>query len=170
MSVPARPDEAKAFGIEIGSPVTMVGPYRELAGRRVAAKAMDNRIGCVVLIRLLEALQGRTPPVTIVGVVTVQEEVGLRGARMVAETLNATAVLGLDITSTGDTPDCDGLSDTTIKLGAGPSISFFDEIEEAYAASLIGIVGHPSLNERLVEVAERTSIPDPVERPERRGS
>lgn len=152
-------EDALAMGVSVGSPVTLDTEARALGPHRVSAKAMDNRIACVVLVGLFEALRGQDLNVTFTGVVTVQEEVGLRGAHMVAGRIPASAAISVDIMTTGDTPDCDGLTDSTVRLGGGPVISVFDQIEEAFAASLIGIVGHPRLNAMLFQIAEQTGIP-----------
>jgi endoglucanase len=147
------------LGVEIGSPVALVSDLRRLGEHRVTGKAMDNRSACAVLVAVLEALSDQPHEATIVGVVTVQEEVGLRGARMVAEQVEVDAAVSIDVMVTGDTPDCDGLTDSTVRLGAGPVLSVYDQIEEAYAASLIGIIPHRRLNERFRTVAREAGIP-----------
>jgi putative aminopeptidase len=152
-------EEAGQLGVRVGSPVTLVSEARFLGEHRVSAKAMDNRVACAVLLGVLEALHGVETAATLVGVVTVQEEVGLRGAHMVAGRVPVSAAISVDIMVTGDTPDCDGTTDSTVRLGQGPVITLFDQIEEAFAASLIGVIGHPRLNERLFEVAQAAGIP-----------
>lgn len=151
-------EETAALGVRIGSPVTLVSEARFLGANRVSAKAMDNRIACVVLIALMEALTDSRVGITLYSVVTVQEEVGLRGAYMIAGKVPASAAISLDIMAAGDTPDCDGLADSTVRLGGGPVISVYDQIEEEFSASLIGIVGHPRLNDRLFAVAASAGI------------
>jgi endoglucanase len=120
---------------------------------------MDNRSACAVLVAMLEALADQPHEATIVGVVTVQEEVGIRGAQMVAQQVEVDAALSLDVISAGDTPDCDGLTDSTVRLGAGPALAVYDQIEEAYAASMIGLIPHTRLNERFRAVARDAGIP-----------
>jgi endoglucanase len=151
--------EAGELGVEIGSPVAVVSDLRRLGEHRLTSKAMDNRSACAVLVAMLEALQGQPHEATIVAVVTVQEEVGLRGARMVAERVDVDAAVSIDVISAGDTPDCDGLTDSTVRLGAGPALAVYDQIEEAYAASMIGLISHTRLNERFRAVARDAGIP-----------
>ena len=152
-------EEAMELGASIGAPVTLLSEARPLGPHRLSAKAMDNRVACAVLIALMDALRDADTAATLLGVVTVQEEVGLRGAHMVAGRVPVSAAISVNIMVTGDTPDSDGLTDSTIRLGAGPVITLFDQIEEAFAASLIGVIGHPRLNERLFEVARMAEIP-----------
>lgn len=154
----ANPDEVAASGVKVGSPVAIVSEARALGPHRLSAKAMDNRVACAVLISLMERLRDVETSATLVGVVTVQEEVGLRGAHMVSAVVPYSAAISVDIMASGDTPDCDGMTDSTVKLGGGPVISIFDQIEEAFAASLIGIISHPKLNERLFSVAGAEGI------------
>jgi endoglucanase len=151
--------EARELGVRVGAPVTLVSEARPLGKHRLSAKAMDNRVACAVLIGVLEALRDTETAATLVGVATVQEEVGLRGAHMVAGRIPVSAAISVDIMVAGDTPDCDGVNDSTVRLGQGPVITLFDQIEEAFAASLIGVIGHPRLNGRLFEVAEASGIP-----------
>jgi endoglucanase len=150
---------AAGLGIEIGSPVALVSDLRRLGEHRLTGKTMDNRSACAVLVAMLEALADQPHEATIVGVVTVQEEVGIRGAQMVAQQVEVDAALSLDVISAGDTPDCDGLTDSTVRLGAGPALAVYDQIEEAYAASMIGLIPHTRLNERFRAVARDAGIP-----------
>src|SRR5690348_15509002 len=76
-------EDASRMGVKIGDPVGFAGELAELgAGTgRYTAHAIDDRAGCAILLALLDELRDQSPPVTIIAVFTVQEEVGLRGAR-----------------------------------------------------------------------------------------
>jgi endoglucanase len=67
---------------------------------RVKGKAFDNRVGCALLVELLQG----DYPVDVMGVFTVQEEVGLRGARVAAYSANPDAALVLECTAADDLP------------------------------------------------------------------
>jgi hypothetical protein len=159
-----EPGGSRPAGVRVGSPVTLVSEARFLGKHRVSAKAMDNRVACAVLLGVLEALHGVETAATLVGVVTVQEEVGLRGAHMVAGRIPVSAAISVDIMVTGDTPDCDGTTDSTVRLARGRS-SRCSIRSRRPSASLIGVIGHPRLNEpnpralkALAEVIGRSHI------------
>lgn len=117
-------DEVVAAGIQVGDPVAYNQPVRRLANPdRIAGKAVDNRISCAVVVLLAQALKEIELPVTVHFVVTVQEEVGLRGARMITHRLNPTAAIAVDTMPAGGTPDVSDTQDLTMRIGDGPVIT-----------------------------------------------
>ena len=72
---------AAAMGVEIGTPVTIDRDLRPLGPDLVTGKALDNRAGCTMMVAALALLKGKKVKATIQAVGTVQEEVGLKGAR-----------------------------------------------------------------------------------------
>lgn len=117
-------DEVVAAGIQVGDPVAYDQPLRRLANQdRIAGKAVDNRISCALVVLLVRALKGMELPVTVHFVVTVQEEVGLRGARMITHRLNPTAAIAVDTMPAGGTPDVSDTQDLTMRIGDGPVIT-----------------------------------------------
>ncbi len=109
-------DEVAALGIEIGTPVTIEQEFTRLAGDRVSGKALDNRVGVAVLIETIKRMK---TPMTVYGVFTVQEEVGLKGAKVSAFALNPDIAIATDVTIPGDHP---GVSrkDASPEMGKGP--------------------------------------------------
>jgi len=78
-------EEALAMGIRVGDRITFEGDFMEMTNPDlVCSKAVDDRIGCSILTALFEELRGTSFPGTLCGVITVQEEIGLRGAAMVS--------------------------------------------------------------------------------------
>jgi len=86
------------------------------------AKAWDNRIGCAMVAETLLQLKGQTHPNTVLGVATVQEEVGLRGATTSAFKTNPDVAFALDVGIAHDTPGTEGDE----KLGGGPLVVVYD--------------------------------------------
>lgn len=86
--------------VEAGSPAIFWRPLEE-RGSRLIAKSMDDRIGCVVAIGAMRRLNKQTPN-ELYFVFTVQEEVGLRGARAAAYGVDPDIGIALDVTSMGD--------------------------------------------------------------------
>ncbi len=91
-------------------------------GGTAKGKALDDRAGCAILA---EVLAGGPYPCDLVGVFTVQEEVGLRGAQVAAYSVEPDFALVLEGTVCDDSPKTVDVSPTT-RLGAGPAISIAD--------------------------------------------
>lgn len=126
MGVRSR-EEVYALGIQLGTPIVYAEGIDEFANSDlVAGPAVDNRLGCAVLFTLLEELARpevkRELAGTVWGVFTVQEEVGLRGAKIAAHKLNPDLAIALDTVPAGDTPEINTPVELPIYLGKGPVI------------------------------------------------
>ncbi|ULH17056.1 M20/M25/M40 family metallo-hydrolase (plasmid) [Deinococcus sp. KNUC1210] len=140
--------EVDGMGIAIGDPVGFVGDLAELGkgSGRYTAHALDDRAGCALLLTLLERLHQESPPVTLIAVFSVQEEVGLRGVEALARHLQGDVALAIDMTAADDTPEIAG---HTLRLGAGPTIKVMDFSTLAHPAirrGLLGAAGRADLN------------------------
>jgi endoglucanase len=144
-------DEAAAMGIEPGVTASLDRKMTELANDRVTGKAFDDRAGGAILITALQALAGLKLAATVYGVFTVQEEVGLKGARTSAFGLNPDVAIALDTCIPGDHPGIKK-SDSPIHLGKGPAITVMD-------AGGRGVITHPKVLEWLRETAKAANIP-----------
>ncbi|MGQ9490866.1 MAG: M42 family metallopeptidase [Anaerolineae bacterium] len=111
----------------------------------VRGKAFDDRAGCAALIALL----AERYPVDVYGVFTVQEEVGLRGARVAAYRVAPDAAIALEGTICDDLPQPPDEDSTPVtRLGDGPAITLMDR----------SMVSHPGLLRLLRETAEAEGI------------
>lgn len=97
------------------------GRFAELGGGRITAKAIDDRFGCAVMLKLLE---GEIPYDTWFAFF-VQEEVGLRGSRTAAYRINPEFAVILEATTAADLDGVTGGS-CVCRLGGGPVVSFMD--------------------------------------------
>lgn len=140
----ASQDEARE---RLGQAAGFVRPFATL-GSRIVAKALDDRIGCAILIEVLRQLESTPHEVSIV--FSVQEEVGLRGARTSAYGLKPDIGLAVDITEAADTPEAPKLA---MELGKGPCVKVMDS----------GMVAHPAVKQLLIDSAEAHSIPYQLE-------
>ncbi len=113
-------------------------------GKMIAGKALDNRAGCAALLELLQ----RDFPVPFTAVFTVQEEVGLRGARVAAYRVNPRVALVLETTTASDLLDIEK-KDFATTVGRGPAFTLRDG----------SVVSHPRVLERLIETAENLRRP-----------
>lgn len=146
-------DVKERFGVRPGDAVAPYSTFTPMADEKyLMAKAWDNRIGCAVMADVIEALHQEIHPNTVFGVGTVQEEVGLRGAKTSANVIDPHFAFAVDTCVAGDTP---GVSDdqASSRLGKGVAISIYD-------SSLIPL---PKLRDFAVGVAEENNIPYQLE-------
>lgn len=134
--------------IASGTPVTF---WREAAfqGDYATSKALDDRIGCVVLIEALKRLNKQTDN-TVYAVFTVQEEVGLRGAAAAAYGVDPHVAVAIDVTDTGDLPKNTKMQ---VKLGGGAAIKVHDP----------GLVVPRAVIDWMVNRAEADGLPHQLE-------
>jgi putative aminopeptidase FrvX len=141
-------EEVHGMGIHVGDPISYAAEMTELGtgtGRWVG-KAFDDRVACAMLLRLFEELKDQPPSGDVIGYFTVQEEVGLRGARMAVQRVKPDYALAIDTTACGDAPD--GLTDGTIRLGDGAAIKYMD----------FSLIAHKGVRRQLEALAERYGI------------
>lgn len=113
-------EEASKF-VKIGDVACYLGEYLELKDNNIVAKALDDRIGCYIMIEALKKLSN--PYNDLYFVFTVQEEVGLRGATVAAERINPDLGIALDVTVAHDYPNSGEGSNS---LGGGTAIKVSD--------------------------------------------
>lgn len=142
-------DEAQKLA-PVGTRVTFPTEAHEV-GRLIAGKAFDDRAGCAALVDLL---QGEPLPFDLYGVFTVQEEVGLRGARVAGYTVAPDAAFVLEGTIADDLPKEEDVSPTS-ELGKGPVITVMDR----------SYVADPRLLRHVVQTAKVENIPYQFKQP-----
>jgi len=138
-------DEVEKMGIKIGDMITPKIDFAILNNNDfLLGKAWDDRIGVAIVIEVLRLLKDEELNNTVYGVFTVQEELGLRGAKTSSNIVNPDISIALDVGIAKDTPGTDG----SVKMGKGPLILLYDG----------GLVGHTPLREFIVEVARKNDI------------
>ena len=140
-------DEARAK-LAIGDAGVFMDGFLQLTDDLVVARALDNRIGTWIAAEALRLVAARAKEleVRVVAVSTVQEEVGLKGAHMVARALAPTTALVTDVGHATDSPGIAHAQHGSFKLAGGPKLA-------------IGAAMQPEVVARLAEVAGRLSIP-----------
>jgi endoglucanase len=123
-------------------------PQFRRVGPSIFAKAIDNRIGCAILIDLLK---NAPPNVDLCLSFSVQEEIGLRGAKVAAHAFNPDLAIAIDSTPANDLPTMDGSENIfyNTKLGLGPAIYTFDQ----------GTLSDPRLVRLLTDTGDAAKIP-----------
>ncbi|MDO5835698.1 MAG: M42 family metallopeptidase [Methanobacterium sp.] len=152
IDIGAKDKEDAQEMVNVGDPITIKQKFAELKNDLVTGNAMDNRVGCAILLEVMKRARSNA---TIYGVGTVQEEVGLKGARTAAYRINPDMALALDVTISGDHPGMKE-EDAPAKAGEGPCIILTD-------ASGRGIITHPQVKELLIQVADEEEIPYQLE-------
>ena len=138
--------EVEELGIRPGNAVVPVSEFTQLANPKYwVAKAFDDRLGAAVAVEVLKNLQGSNHPNTVFAVGTVQEEVGLRGARTATYAVKPDIAFAIDVTVAGDIPG----ANSDAKLGKGVAISFADS----------SVIGHKGLIEELIQICTAENIP-----------
>jgi putative aminopeptidase FrvX len=128
-----------------GDTATRIRPLRRM-GDLLTGKSLDDRAGLYVMLEALRA--AGPPPGELVAVATVQEEVGLRGARVAAGRVRPDVALAIDTCPANDGPGAPA-SGATTRLGQGAAIRVMD-------ASAIGA---PALVDLLTRIAREAGIP-----------
>jgi putative aminopeptidase FrvX len=142
-------EEAMEWGVRPGDQVVPYFEFQIMKNEKMLlAKAWDNRIGCAIAIDVLRQLKDVKHPNIVYGVGTVQEEVGLRGAKTSANFIQPDIAFAVDVGIAGDTP---GVTEKEAqgKMGNGPQIILYDA----------SIVSHKGLRDFVVGVADELSIP-----------
>ncbi len=143
----ASPEEVAALGITIGTTATIDRAYTPLAGSVVTGKALDNRAGCAMLIGALKEMETKH---TIYAVFTVQEEVGLKGAKTSAFSIAPDVAIATDVTIPGDSPGIERRK-APVFMGEGPVVVMV-------SASGRGHLADPRMVEWLKKTAKKNNI------------
>lgn len=144
-------EEVFELGVRIGDPISWATEYEKFGKNRIIGKGFDDRAGCAVLLKAMEELDYSQVHGTVYGVFSVQEEVGLRGAKVAGQQIDADVALAIDTTAVSDTPE--EMMDDTLAIGAGPGIKVMD----------FSLIASVAVRKKLVQVAEQNNIPYQLE-------
>ncbi len=126
IDIGAKTGEEAQDVVGVGDCATIQSEFQEILGDRVIARAFDNRVGSVVVaeaLRLLKEDGGLDPGVGVYAVATVQEEVGLLGARTSAFSIDAQSGLAVDVDFAIDHPGVSKTRYGASNLGDGPTVT-----------------------------------------------
>lgn len=141
-------EEVLEQGIHVGSIATFEDGFEALNDNYYIGRALDNRLGGFAIAQVARALheKGDKLPFSLYIVNAVQEEVGLRGAQMIAERIQPQAAIVIDVTHDTTTPMLDVKNSGEVKCGDGPSITYAPAV-------------HNILRDLIIDVAEKNEIP-----------
>jgi putative aminopeptidase FrvX len=138
-------EEAEAL-VRVGDPVVIATEPQPMAGDRLVSKAMDNRLGAYVALESLRrCAEGDGPGGSFAAIASVQEEIGLFGARTAAFQVRPDIAIAVDVTHATDAPGIDEKEEGSHPFGSGPVIGR-------------GSTLSPKVFELLAETAEAEGI------------
>jgi putative aminopeptidase FrvX len=123
--------ETEKLGIRISDTVTLEKGLLRLGKDLVSGRSLDDRVGCAILMKIFEGLNGKKLKGRQTFVWSVQEEMGLRGAKVVANTIKPDYVIVLDTSSSADSPGTEEGHLQPAFLGKGPVLRLFDSMSIA---------------------------------------
>lgn len=133
--------------VQIGDIAVFKGSFAVM-GKKLTGKTMDDRIACYALIEAVK--KAKECPNDFYAVFTVQEELGLRGARVASQVIEPDMAIAIDVSGVGDTPESDIID---LKLGKGPSVKIRD------ASYIIS----PAARDFMIKCANGAGIPYQLE-------
>lgn len=133
-------DEVSSLGIEIMDFVVFKKFPTVLNGKMLSVRSLDDRFGCYALVK---ASEGLSPRCSVTFAWTVQEEVGLRGAKALSHSLSPSLAIAIDSFA------CCGRQNKHIRPGAGPVIRAFDNSS----------ISDSRIVKRVCSIAESAGIP-----------
>jgi putative aminopeptidase FrvX len=142
-------EEVDEAGVRPGDPVIPRADFVEMVnGKTYLSKAWDDRVGTALVISTFQSLQGHDHPNSVFGAVTVQEEVGIRGAKTSVWVIDPDVAIVLESDIAGDVP---GIKDevSSVKLGAGPTVLLYDRT----------MIPNLKLRNFVVDTAKEEGIP-----------
>lgn len=141
-------EEVEALGIHVGCVITYEDEFMVLNNRYYLGRALDNRVGGFMIAEVARLLKenNKTLPFGLYIVNAVQEEVGLRGAEMIANRINPDLAIVTDVTHDTQTPMINKVTQGDLACGKGPVLSYAPSVQINF-------------NKLLVKTAEEKQIP-----------
>ena len=136
------------LGVHVGCVITYPDQFQVLNENKFVCRAIDNRAGGFMIAEVARLLKenNKTLPFTLYVTNSVQEEVGLRGAEMITQTLKPNLAIVTDVCHDTTTPMINKKEEGYTKIGEGPVVSYAPAV-------------HNLLRERILETAEAKEIP-----------
>lgn len=136
-------EEAKKL-VQVGDTAVYDTAAMEIRSK-VVSPYLDNRISCAILLNVLQQIKEAKNDLYFV--FSAQEEVGLRGARTAAWSIDPDYAIAVDVTDVDDTPG--SRKDGTVQLGKGAAVKVMDS----------SVICHPAVIEKLTELSQQENIP-----------
>jgi putative aminopeptidase FrvX len=141
-------EEVEALGIHVGCVATFRDEFMMMNDRYFVGRAMDNRAGGFMIAQVARMLKENKKklPFSLYVVNSVQEEIGLRGAQMITDTIKPDVAIITDVCHDTQTPMIDKIKEGDIKGGKGPVLSYAPAVQN-------------NLLDHIINTAEGKKIP-----------
>ena len=141
-------EEVERMGIHVGCVITYPDPFHILNEDKFVCRALDNRMGGFMIAEVARLLKERniTLPFGLYITNSVQEEIGLRGAEMIADRIKPNVAIITDVTHDTTTPMIDKKKEGLVEIGDGPVIAYAPAVQQ-------------KLRDLIVDTAEKNMIP-----------
>lgn len=138
-----KKDDLKDLGIEVGNLITYPDKFKKFNDKFYTGKALDNKMGGFILTQIAKEIKEKNIelPYALYIVNSVQEEVGLRGAQMIVETIKPNVAIVIDVTHDTSTPLMNKTKNGDIQCGKGPVLTY-----------------GPTIQQKLIELVENVAI------------
>jgi putative aminopeptidase FrvX len=140
--------EVEKLGVHVGCVITYPDEFHVLNKDKFVCRAIDNRAGGFMIAQVARLLSENkvTLPFGLYITNSVQEEIGLRGAEMISQTIKPDVALVTDVCHDTTTPMINKKTEGHTEIGKGPVISYAPAVQN-------------NLRERIIETAEKKKIP-----------
>ncbi len=141
-------EEVEKLGVHVGCVITYEDEFMVLNDRYYVGRALDNRVGGFMIAEVARLLYENKQklPFGLYIVNAVQEEIGLRGAEMIAHKIKPDVAIITDVTHDTTTPMISKITQGDLSCGKGPVVSYAPAVQT-------------NLNKLLIESAEKNNIP-----------
>ncbi|WP_411831069.1 M42 family metallopeptidase [Mariniflexile sp. AS56] len=140
--------DVEKLGVHVGCVITYPDEFHVLNGDKFVCRALDNRMGGFMIAEVARLLKEnkKTLPFGLYIVNAVQEEIGLRGAEMIAQTIKPNVAIVTDVTHDTTTPMIEKKSQGDLEMGKGPVIAYAPAVQQ-------------KLRDLITDTAEAKKIP-----------
>ena len=156
IDISAKDKEDAEKVVEIGDYITYQTQPLTLNQDFWTSKALDDKVGLLMLIELAKALDGKLPAMDVYFVATVQEELGARGVRTATLGINPDFGIAIDVTHATDYPTCSPQKSGEIKLGNGIVIAKGPNIDSVMGGMLIELAKQQNIRYQIEPIARPT--------------
>lgn len=143
-----KQEEVEKLGVHVGCVITYPDEFHILNKDKFVCRALDNRMGGFMIAEVARLLHDnkKTLPFGLYITNSVQEEIGLRGAQMITETIKPNVAIVTDVTHDTTTPMIEKKKEGLLELGKGPVIAFAPAVQQ-------------KLRDLITDTAEEKKIP-----------
>jgi len=141
-------EEVEKMGVHVGCVITYPDEFHILNGDKFVCRALDNRMGGFMIAEVARLLKEnkKTLPFGLYITNSVQEEIGLRGAQMITETIKPNVAIVTDVTHDTTTPMIDMKVQGHVEIGKGPVVAYAPAVQQ-------------KLRDLITDTADNNKIP-----------